>query len=272
MLKNTSGERSFRRNRSQNHSGTSIMRLNTQCLRLTLSVIAVASVAPATVAQQQLPHVPPTQVTIDEDILAAFVDEPCHHFEAARDRFLTGDSKQASEHLRTAAAFLRLDAARAAPDGKAALRASIAELGRLAGAVEDGRIDTVQVLQQAFARAHYALAGHHCVKSAHRCCRPATFQDKQESARAGRDLKAATVHLNKGAWWSGGELDEQTQELLERAQLTADHLIRQRGSSRNEVDRNIRALHGKLEEFSGLKIMLAPPLSEDRHLAPSILR
>lgn len=248
------------------------MELYCQNLRLTLAIIVIGSAAPATVAQEQLRPVPSAQITIDEDILAAFVDEPCHHFESVRDRFLAGDAKQASEHLRTAAAFLQLEAARAAPDGKAALEASIAELGRLAGAVEDGRIDTVQVLEHAFGRAHYALAGHHCIKSAHRCCHPATFQDKQESARAGRDLQAATVHLNKGSWWSGGELDEQTQDLLGRAQLTADHLIWRDSSSRGEVDRTIRAVRGKLEEMSGLRIMLAPPLPRDKNVAPSILR
>ena len=241
-----------------------------QILRLTLPFVAYTLGVTATLAQEQIRRQPPARVLIDEDILAAFVDEPCHHFEAARNRFGAGDSKQTADHLRTAAAFLRLEAARATPDGKGALDASIAEIKRLAVAVQNSQVESVQVLEQAFARAHYALASHHCIKSAHRCCRPATFQDKQELARAGWDLKAATVHFNRGSLWAGSELDEETRNLIAGGQLTADQLIRQDSSSQSDVQHAIHALHGKLEKISGLKIMLAQPLppEEDRSSFP----
>jgi len=201
-----------------------------------------------------------TQIAVDEDILAAFVDEPCRHFEAARDKFILGENQQVAQHLRIGSAFLQLESARARADGKLALKASVSELQSLADAVENNQVQTVQVLQQAFARAHYALAGHHCINSAHRCCRPATFQDKQELARTGWDLKAAAIHLNRGALWAGGELDEETRNLIAGGQLTADQLIRQDIGSQSDVQHTIHALHGKLEKISGLKIMLAQPL------------
>jgi len=231
-----------------------------QLSHLTWSLIAVAVGVTTAVAQEQQRRLPSATVTIDEDILAAFIDEPCHHFEAARDRFVAGGTKQAAEHLQTAAAFLQLEAARAMPEGKAALDASIAELRRLTAAVQNNQIESVQVFEQAFARAHYALASHHCIKSAHRCCRPETFQDKQESARAGWDLKAAAIHFNRGSLWDGNELDEETRNLISGAQLSADQLIQQDSSPQSEIQHTIHALHGKLEKVSGLKIMLAQPL------------
>ncbi len=249
------------------------MTLYRQLVWLALLVTAVATGTATTVAQEQLRRLPPITVTINEDILAAFVDEPCHHFEAARDQFVAGDLKQAADHLHTAAAFLRLEAARATPDGKAALDASIAEIGRLTLAVQNKQVESVQVLEQAFARAHYALASHHCIKSSHRCCRPATFQNKQELARAGLDLQAAAIHLGKGALWAGDELDEETRSLFADAQLTANQSIRQDSRSSSDVQRTIHALHRKLEKVSGLKIMLAqPPPPEENESGSSIFR
>ncbi len=119
----------------------------------------------------------------------------------------------------------------------------------------------------------FPLARHHCIKSSHRCCRPETFQDKQELARAGSDLKAATVHFNRGSLWAGSELDEETRNLIAGAQLTADQLIQQDTGSQSDVQHTIHALHGKLEKISGLKIMLAQPLPpEEDKSGPSIFR
>jgi hypothetical protein len=223
-------------------------------------------------AQQELRRLPATQIAIDEDILTAFADEPCRNFEAARDAFVRGENRQAAHNLRTASAFLRLEAARATADGKLAIDASVRELQRLAVAIDNNQVRAVEVLQQAFARAHYALAGHHCIKSAHRCCQPAAFENERSMNRIGHDLNAAATHLKRGALWAGSEPDTETLSALNTARFSAERLIRMGETQQDEVTRAIHSVRDNLEKFTGRKIMLAPPLVADDDLGPSIIR
>jgi len=245
------------------------MSFSVRSLRQIALVIAVA-MAPSMVEAQHRPRRTAT-ITIDEDVLATFVDEPCHHFERARDSFLARDGRTTAKELRIAAAFLKFEAVRSTPQGRANLETSIRELDRLAVSVQGNRVKSVKVLKQAFARAHFALAGHHCVQSARRCCHPATFQNKREMARTGYDLKAATIHLRRGLIWSGNDLDPKTQKMLDAAQLSAGKLINNRPQgSQNRVIRSIHSVHRKLEALTGRKILISPPLAIGDKLGPSI--
>lgn len=223
-------------------------------------------------AQEKIQHLSAARVTIDEDILAALVDEPCRHFEAARDHFVAGRFPQAAANLRTSTAYLRLEAARANAAGRARLEASRRELLDVAAATERGGLQSVDTLHQVFARAHYALASHHCVKSAHRCCRPATFDDQGEMRRAGQDLRAASIHLDRGLRWAGTDWDEETQRMLSMSELASLKLIRQDAGPQDEAQRLIHSIHGKLESLTGRKIMLARPLTPEDKTGPSIFR
>ncbi len=234
--------------------------------------ITMALGASTAFAQEEFKPLKPAKIEIDEDILAFFIDKPCHHFEAARDSFVRGKVKQTAEHLRHAVAYLRLEAARATPNGKTALETSIAELNRLADVVEKKQVKSVRTLEQAFARAHYALSGHHCIKSNHRCCQVATFQDKQEIARTGQDLKAATFHFRKGAEWEYGKLDEETLKLLEKTKISANQLIQKKHGTRREVRKNIHVIHDKLEKVTGLKFNIAPSKIAEDDAGPSLFK
>lgn len=242
-------------------------------LTQSLSHVAVLTIAvtgfSSTLAAQTVGR-RPLQITVSEDVLAAFVDEPCHHFEQARKQFLERNQSAAADELRTAAAFLKLESARATPHGKSLIEISIRELEQLATSIERGRVESVRSLEQAFARAHFSLAEHHCVKSAHRCCRPATFSDKQKLKRAGHDLKAASVHLRRGKYWGGGELDEATQKILAEAERSAGGLIENGHGSQSGVTRSIHSVHRRLEAFTGRKISIAPPMAVDDNLGPRI--
>ncbi len=223
-------------------------------------------------AQNKIRRLPPVQIGVDEDILMEFVDEPCRNFEAAKEAFARGESSRSAHYLRIATAFLRLESARATADGKPPLDASVFELQRLALAVENNQVRTVDMLQEAFARAHYALAGHHCIKSAHRCCQPSAFGDKQQMNRVGHDLKAAANHLERGAFWAGGGLDEDTRKALSATQSSAEQLIQIREVPQGEVVQAIRSVRDKFQDVTGRRIMLAPPLAGDDKLGPSIVR
>jgi len=225
-----------------------------------------------TMGQESLRKVAAVQIAVDSDILTAFVDEPCRHFEAARDDFVLGENRQVAQHLRIASAFLRLESARARADGKLALEASVSELQRLADAMEHKQVQTVQVLQQAFARAHYALAGHHCINSAHRCCQPAALKDKHQMSQVGHDLNAAAIHLKHGEFWNGGELNGDALRALDTAQFSDEQLINFDEVPQSNVVGAIQSVRNRLENLTGRRITLAPPLTDDDTLGSSMFR
>ena len=78
--------------------------------RRILLLIAIALGTTTAVGQEKLKPLSPAKIEIDEDILATFIDKPCHHFEAAREGFMTGEVKQAAGHLNSATAYLQLEA------------------------------------------------------------------------------------------------------------------------------------------------------------------
>ncbi|MCB9921037.1 MAG: hypothetical protein H6822_02580 [Planctomycetaceae bacterium] len=248
------------------HSNHSITTNVLFALGLTVAIQATV------VAQDDLNRLPPTQISIDSAILASFTDEPCHHFEEARARLAAADARQAADHLRIGAAFLKLEAARATPQGHEPLAASIRELEELAEAVEQGAVRATSPLDAAFMRAHYALAGHHCIKAAHRCCQVNTLQHQAESQQSSQDLRAAAKHLERASWWGQQEVDFETAELLQKSHLAADALSSNAPQAHDNATQAIVGLSGKLEKLTGRKIMLAPQVTEADELGPSIFR
>lgn len=211
-----------------------------------------------------------SEVVIDESILDALVDEPCHHFEAALHELTAGRPAATAEHLRTASAYLRLESARAIVPSKAALDASVRELQVLAAQVERGQIRAEESLRQAFARAHFALADHHCVRSAHCCCQPGASEQPTIMSQASRELGAAATHLQQGLQWQRGKLDDSSRSAIAAAQNAARRMLQEQKMSGGEAMQSVRNLHKRLEGLTGRKIMLAPPVVDKSELAPSI--
>jgi len=61
---------------------------------------------------------PEDNVIVIEDILIVFADEPQHYYMRAFEHFLKHDWEAAAVEIRKGAAFLKLEAARAADDAK----------------------------------------------------------------------------------------------------------------------------------------------------------
>ena len=61
---------------------------------------------------------PQDNAIVSEDIFIVFADEPQHHFMRAFEHFLEHEWEAAAVEIRKAAAFLKLEAARAADDAK----------------------------------------------------------------------------------------------------------------------------------------------------------
>ena len=221
---------------------------------MVVTVVVVGSAA----ANAQVVRQPPRQLTISEDILTSFVDQPCYHFEQAHDKYLSGDRRAAANHLRIGAAFLKLEAARATEEGRKGLTASIRELEQLAFAIEYLQVRTVDTLDKAFANAHFAMAGHHCISSAHRCCQQCSFSDKQEMTNVGQDLKSAAVHLQNGSRWSGNAISQETKKVLSSTFATADGLIAGKTVTQPRALGVIGAFRQRFEDLTGRRLLIAP--------------
>jgi len=76
--------------------------------------------------------VPEDNVIVSEDTFIVFADEPQHHFMRAFEYFLKHDWEAAAVEIRKGAAFLKLEAARAAADAEKGLTASVQMLEKLA--------------------------------------------------------------------------------------------------------------------------------------------
>lgn len=212
---------------------------------------------------------PPSKILVDADILSAFAEKPCEEFCAARDQYLAGDYVKAAGHLRTASAFLQLEAARADIRSRSELEGSIRELTQLARKLENGEVRAFDVLRQAFERAHIALAGHYVFASSLRCCQLETPHKQRDATATGLELRAASTHFEHAAMWRGDEVDEESQRSLDAARRAAEQLIdsgdlaplttQNRYRLLTDTQRRIGQLHRTLEKFTGRKIQLARP-------------
>jgi len=90
--------------------------------------------------------------------------------------------------------------------------------------------------------------------------------------RVGHDLNAAAIHLKHGEFWNGGELNDDALRALDDAQLSAEQLISFGEVPQSDVVGAIQSVRNKLEDLTGRRISLAPPLTDDDTLGPSIFR
>jgi hypothetical protein len=144
--------------------------------------------------------------------------EPGKSFHEARQNFLAEEAKLAAEDIRKGAAFLRLEATREIQEENRALLASAEELEKLAQKVENGTVDSTKDLDEAFARAHEALAGSYISKASQAWA-------KKDTAQAGQYLKAAIFHLNNALAWSGRTLEASSRAAIKKARRVAENLI-----------------------------------------------
>lgn len=187
-------------------------------------------------------EVPQGWILVEEDILIVFVDEPGEHFHKAREFFLKKDTKAVAAEIREGAAFLKLEAGRATGDGKKALMASVNELEKLADGVEKGTVTSAKELDDAFARAEYALAEHHYRKAKE------SWAEK-EAKNTGHDLKAAAYHLENAFAWAGHKLEAGTIAVIDGVRLVAGKLIEGVGWVVAEVGKVIDDIGKEIEKL-----------------------
>lgn len=235
-------------------------------------VIAFASPAIVTHGEEHAMHHAAGKVLVDADILAAFVNKPCENFQLARKQFLSGNNAKAAGHLRTASAYLRLEAARAEATSRVAIETSVRELEQLASAVERGEVRAYSELQRVFVQAHVALASHHCVQSDSCCCQLEKGGSEGDVTCVCRELNAATIHLEQATMWRNGELADLVQPTYDEPHFAEMESMGFSTMPKDNANQNqflsnmkqrIGSLHQKLEAFTGRQIQLARPSEID---------
>jgi len=139
---------------------------------------------------------PKGYVIAAEDAIIALANQPGAHLAEARKNHESKRWKEAARELRTATAFMELEAARAEGKAKQGLDASSQRLKKLANDIDAGIAVTTEALDKEIAAASKALAVHHNAKATENWV-------KKEYRAATQDLKAASDYVMKAASWAG---------------------------------------------------------------------
>ena len=188
----------------------------------------------------------PGWVVIEEDIYYVFDDEPSAEFYNAHENFMKRDFKAAVRELRKAAAFVKLESARATADGKKLLVSSYSELEKLAKKVENGTVASVKDLESVFAKTHQALAKHHYLKALE-------AEGKKNIKATGRFLKSSLIHLRHGFSRAGYKLEAAVLAAFKDIRTLSGELIEGAGWVPDKIGSAIKWI-GKEVEKLGNKI------------------
>lgn len=152
-----------------------------------LALLVFATVAPGPLAASPDHHGEPV------------LDEVDFHFLGAHRALREARPAEAADELRTAAAFVALEARRCDRAGgelEKDLKRTTRRLSRLASRIERGRTNDLAELEQAFLEADHVLVRHHA-----RHARVAWDEGRHDAA--GRHLHAVADHLEHGLAWTG---------------------------------------------------------------------
>ncbi|HJT22647.1 MAG TPA: hypothetical protein VJ746_19395 [Nitrospira sp.] len=218
-------------------------------MRSTMCGFAIAAIVGITPAGAGAESTPPTApdgyILIEEEVWRVVDDEPQEHFKRAHESFVKKDLKAAAAHIRKSEAFLKLEAGRATEEGKKLMDESGHELAKLAEDVEHGAITSVKRLDQAFARAHQALAHHHHLKAKESWAK----QAGQAAQKVGHDLQAAAVHFDQALIWAGHKSEAAGAKTIKDTRLLAGKLIEGTGWVSAEVGKGIENVGDEIEKF-----------------------
>jgi hypothetical protein len=181
-------------------------------------------------------------------------DEPQRHFGAAIEAFAKKDYKAAATEVRKAAAYVRLESARAVGQAKTGLDAAGSELEKTAKALDKGAVKAEKDMDTAFANANHALALAHRAKAAESWAHKAYDQ-------AGYELKAAAQGLESAAAWTGAEAKSAASTGVSDARSVGDKLASGGVWAKNEVAKGFESLGGalnKLGQSIGSKAKASP--------------
>jgi len=185
-------------------------------------------------------------------------EEPQRHFGSAATAFARKDYKTAATEIRKATGYMRLESGRVTGDARQTLDSSVAELDKLATAVEKGSVKDEKIMDKTFANADHALALAHRTNAAESWAR-------KEYDETGYELKAAAHDLESAAGWAGTEARAGASGVVADTRALGDKLATGATWTRDEVVRDFAALGHALNE-------LGHKIGAKQHDAPAISR
>jgi len=163
-------------------------------------------------------------------------------FQKAKKDYLATNIQSAAEQIKSGAAYMKKKAATASAKGKEKLEESARELDRLSDDVKSGAVKSVKTIENAFARAYYALARESHIESTE-------FWLKREKLRAGEALEAANRHLEKAMAWAGQKAEESTKKVMRETADMAQNLKKKTRGFTQEASRAIENAGKEIEKF-----------------------
>jgi len=182
---------------------------------LGLSMLPISEVWCATPGPGTTPA--KTVLTVENDILFAFLAEPEYHLRRAQAYLQKNDFPEATQELETVRAFVRLERARAEPPAVDKLIDALIELGAFTRASKKSTA-TAKGLARVALLVHLALANHTQQMA------QASWADKAWQV-TGQHLYGAELHLRQGLAWSDQVLKDEQQNLLKENAVLAKALM-----------------------------------------------
>ncbi len=163
-------------------------------------------------------------------------------FQKAKQDYLDKNLHSASEHINKGAAFMKEQVGKASAKSKKALRESADELEQLAGDVKQGLVSSPKRIEDAFARAHLALASNEHVRAT-----KSWSQKKYD--QAGEALQSANEHVEKSLSWAGEKIEKGTTDVMTKSNELAAKLKQKGASVSEEAGKSLRDIGSSIENF-----------------------
>jgi len=184
-------------------------------------------------------------VVIDEDVWYRFHDEPPLHMFRAREGFLKREFDSAARELHKAGGYLHAAASHADEDVRDLLHKSAEELDELSVGVREGAVESVDRLEEAFARAEHALAVHNQRMALN-------AMERADAVRSGQYLRTAVQNAEESAKWARRKLEGGTQKVFSTGRDLAGKMIETPGFVAKESSKGIMAVGAELQQIGKL--------------------
>jgi serine protease Do len=196
-----------------------------------LIIVIMVAGSEWTVAAQRAPQqTSPSQQAGQTNIS----DELDKYFQKAHEEYAK-NATEAAAQIRKAVELLKGDASQTTGKAKQLLLESSKELEGLADQVQTGTVKAAQDLDNAFSRAHAALANYYQQRALDSWA-------KKANSDAGQSLKAAALHLEDAWKWSKTSAEKASQEAVDSAKEVSDKIAKGSGWVSTEVSKSIDEL------------------------------
>jgi hypothetical protein len=172
--------------------------------------------------------------TLGRGFYVTHTSDPTQDFNAAQRDYLDFDFAASAASIRRGAERLRESLGDATDRSRQALLNSVAELEALAKATEQRSIDNVKRLDEAFARANYALAQRHYYSAL-------LAREQMAQARVGEELRRSAEYLQRARQQVGLQLQDNEATAIDRTRTLGSKLASGLNATSDEITNELHS-------------------------------